>query len=175
MTKEEKNLAIDELVRELNNANVLYVTDTSTLTVDAANRLRRSCFDGNVSLKVVKNTFLKKAMQRIEGKNFTELMDLLHGPTAIMIADNGNAPAKIIKEFRKKSERPVLKGAYIDEATFIGDDKIETLVNLKGKKELIGDIILILQSPAKNVVSALQSGKNTLGGLLKTLEERGNK
>jgi large subunit ribosomal protein L10 len=174
MKKEEKDLAIDELITELANSTVVYITDTSTLTVEATNRLRRSCFDSNVKLRVVKNTFLKKAMERVEGKNFTELMGLLHGPTAIMISEHGNTPAKVIKEFRKKSDRPVLKGAYVDEACFVGDDMIEALVNLKGKNELIGDVLMLLQSPAKNVVSALQSGKNTLGGLMKTLEERAN-
>lgn len=172
MTKEEKNLAINELVDELSNTSVIYLADTSQLTVEVTNRLRKTCFDGEVKLKVVKNTFLKKAMERVEGKDFTELMDLLEGPTSIMIAEKGNKPAKIIKEFRKKSDRPILKGAYIDEACFIGDDKIDELANLKGKEELLGDIITLLQSPAKNVLSALQSGKNTLGGLMKTLEER---
>lgn len=174
MTKEERDLAINDLVEELANANVLYLADASELTVESTNRLRRNCFEGNVTMKVVKNTFLKLAMERVEGRNYTELLDLLHGPTAIMISEHGNTPAKIIKEFRKKSERPILKGAYIDEACFVGDDKIDTLANLKGKNELIGDIVLLLQSPAKNVVSALQSGKHTIGGLMKTLEERAN-
>jgi large subunit ribosomal protein L10 len=143
MTKAEKDLAINDLVEELANTNVLYIADASQLTVEATNKLRRTCFDGNVTMKVVKNTFLKKAFERVEGKNFTELLDLLHGPTAIMMSEHGNTPAKIIKEFRKKSEKPILKGAWIDEACFIGDDKIETLANLKGKKELLGDIVLL--------------------------------
>ena len=121
---------------------------------------------------MVKNTLLKKAMERSE-KSFDELYPVLKGNTSIMISDTGNAPAKLIKEFRKKSDKPILKGAFVEESVYLGDEQLEALVSIKSKEELIGDVIALLQSPAKNVVSALQSGKNTLGGLLKALEEKG--
>ena len=171
MTKEEKNDMIVELTETLSSSNVVYLTDTAGITVETANDLRRTCFKNNVSLRVVKNTLLRKAMEKVEGKDFSELYELLSGPTAIMISDAGNAPAKLIKEFRKKSEKPVIKGAYIEEAVYIGD-QVDALAAIKSKEELIGDVILLLQSPIKNVVGSLQSGQNTLSGLIKALEER---
>jgi len=172
MTKEEKNKAIEELTATLSTSNVVYLTDTSGITVEQANNLRRNCFKNNVSLQVVKNTLLKKAIEKVEGKDFSELLPLLKGQTAIMISEVGNAPAKLIKDFRKKGDKPVIKGAFIEEAIFVGDNQLDTLADMKSKNELIGDIILLLQSPAKNVISGLQSGKHTLAGLVKALEER---
>jgi len=133
--------------------------------------LRRACFKSNVSIAVVKNTLLAKAMEKSD-KDFGELPSTLKGNTSIMFAEAGNAPAKVIKEFRKKSEKPILKGAFVEEAVFVGDDNLETLVNIKSKEEVIGDIIGLLQSPAKNVVSALKSSGGKLAGILKTLSEK---
>jgi large subunit ribosomal protein L10 len=174
MEKTEKNQVIDGLAEQLNNNGIFYLADTSELTVEATNNLRRNCFKNNVSLTVVKNTLLFKAMEKLEadGKDFGDLKDLLSGPTSIMFAEVGNAPAKVIKDFRRKHEKPVLKGAFVEEAIYIGDDQLEALTNIKSKEELLGELIGLLQSPAKNVVSALQSSKNTLAGLMKTLSER---
>ncbi len=171
MTKEEKNIAIDNLTEVLKGANTVYLADMAGLDAEATSNLRRLAFKKSVKVNVVKNTLLRQAMERSE-KNFDELYDVLKGNTSIMISEVGNAPAKLIKEFRKKGEMPKLKGAFIDSAVYIGDDQVDTLATLKSKEELIGDVIALLQSPAKNVISALESGKNTLGGLIKTLEER---
>ncbi len=174
MRKEEKNLLINDLVEQLAATNVVYVADTADLNAEDTSRLRRECFRQNISLTVVKNTLLRKAMERVEGKDFSELYEVLAGPTAIMTAEAGNAPAKLIKSFRAKSPKPLLKGAYVAEAVFIGDNQLDSLISLTSREELIGDIIGLLQSPAKNVISALQSGGQTIAGLVKTLEERAN-
>jgi large subunit ribosomal protein L10 len=171
MTREEKNQIIEELAGVLNNASTLYVADTAGLNADQTSQLRRMCFQRGVQLSVVKNTLLQKAMEKSE-RNFDDLYTALKGNTSIMISDTGNVPAKLIKEFRKKGSIPALKGAYIDEAIFLGDNQLENLVTLKSKDELIGEIIALLQSPARNVISALQSSGGTIAGLLKTLEER---
>ncbi len=171
MTKDEKNQLIGELKEILQNNNIIYLADTSGLNAEATTNLRRLCFNKNIKLRVVKNTLLQKAMEQ-SGKNFEELFPTLKGSTSIMISDTGNVPARLIRELRKKSEKPLLKGAYIEEAIFVGDDQLTALENIKSKEELVGDIILLLQSPIKNVVSALQSGGSTIHGLLKTLEER---
>ena len=172
MTKEQKAQYIDELAAELSTAGVFYLADTSELTVETINQLRRRCFQSNIRLKVVKNTLLSKAMNQIEGKDYGQLYEVLAGPTAIMFSEAGNLPAKIIKDFRKKNAKPILKGAFIDEAIFIGDDQLDTLVTLKSKEELVGEIIGLLQSPAKNVISALKGQGGKIAGILKTLEER---
>jgi large subunit ribosomal protein L10 len=172
MTREEKAKYIDELSAELSNAGVFYLADTSTLTVDVIDQLRRKCFQSNVTLKVVKNTLLAKAFERNSSIDYGQLKEVLSGPTAIMFAEVGNVPAKIIKDFRKKSEKPVLKGAFIEEAIFIGDSQLDALASIKSKNELIGDIVGLLQSPAKNVVSALKGQGGKIAGILKTLEER---
>jgi large subunit ribosomal protein L10 len=172
MTKEQKAQYIDELAAELSTAGVFYLADTSELTVEAINQLRRRCFQSNIRLKVVKNTLLSKAMNQIEGKDYGQLHEVLAGPTSIMFSEVGNLPAKIIKDFRKKNAKPILKGAFIDEAIFIGDDQLDTLVTLKSKEELVGEIIGLLQSPAKNVISALKGQGGKIAGILKTLEER---
>lgn len=172
MTKEEKALYIDELTAELKEAGIFYLADTAELTVETINQLRAKCFSNNIRLKVVKNTLLEKAMDRIEDKDFGDLRGVLSGPTSIMFAEVGNAPAKVIKDFRKKNDKPVLKGAYVEEAVYIGDDQLDSLVSIKSKDELIGDIIGLLQSPAKNVVSGLKGQGGKIAGILKTLSER---
>jgi large subunit ribosomal protein L10 len=172
MTKEEKAQYIDDLATELTAANIFYLADTAELTVDVINSLRRKCYQSNIRIRVVKNTLLSKAMDRVEGKDFGDLRDTLAGATSIMFSEVGNAPAKLIEEFRKKNAKPILKGAYIDEAVFIGDNQLTTLVSLKSRDELIGDIIGLLQSPAKNVVSGLTGAGSKIAGILKTLEER---
>lgn len=172
MTKEQKALYIDELAQELTAANNFYLADTSELTVETINQLRRKCFQSNIRLKVVKNTLLQKAMLRVEGVDYGQLPDVLAGPTSIMFCDTANMPARVIKEFRKKSDKPLLKGAYVGEAVFIGDNQLEALSTLKSKEELIGDVIGLLQSPAKNVISALKGQGAKIAGILKTLEER---
>jgi large subunit ribosomal protein L10 len=172
MTKEQKAQYIDELAAELSTAGVFYLADTSELTVETINQLRRRCFQSDIRLKVVKNTLLAQAMSKVEGRDYGQLQEVLAGPTSIMFSEVGNLPAKIIKDFRKKSAKPILKGAFIDEAVFIGDNQLDMLVALKSKEELVGDIIGLLQSPAKNVVSALKGQGGKIAGILKTLEER---
>ncbi len=172
MTKEEKAQYIDELATELTAASIFYLADTAELTVDVINSLRRKCYQSNIRIRVVKNTLLSKAMDRVEGKDFGNLRETLAGATSIMFSEVGNAPAKLIEEFRKKNAKPILKGAYIDEAVFIGDNQLATLVSLKSREELIGDIIGLLQSPAKNVVSGLTGAGSKIAGILKTLEQR---
>jgi len=172
MNREQKAQYIDDLAAELSTANVLYLTDTAELTVESVNALRRRCFQTQISLKVVKNALLKKAMERVEGRNYGELVGLLKGSTSIMISQEANAPARLIQEFRKKNAKPILKGAYVEEAIFIGDNQLITLEFMKSKDELIGEIIGLLQSPAKNVVSGLTGAGAKIAGILKTLEER---
>ncbi len=171
MTREEKKEIIENLSAKLNESNVFYLADISELDAESSSKLRRLAFKREISLNVVKNTLLKKALEAAEG-SYEEFYDILKGNTSIMFSEVGNAPAKLIKEFRKNSDKPILKGAYIEEAIFIGDDKVEALTEIKSKEELIADVIAILQSPAKNVVSALQSGGNTISGLVKALSER---
>ena len=171
MTREEKSRVIEDLTGKLTDNNIIYLADISGLNAMQTSNLRRACFKANVNLAVVKNTLLAKAMEKAE-KDFGELPETLKGNTSLMISDTGNAPAKVIKQFRKGSEKPILKGAYVEEAVYVGDDQLENLVNIKSKEELIGEIIGLLQSPAKNVISALQSGGGTLHGILKTLGEK---
>jgi large subunit ribosomal protein L10 len=172
MTREEKAAAIGELAVTLKENNVIYIADISGLNAEDTSALRRMCFNKNITMQVVKNTLLRKAMEQSD-KEFDELYPILKGNTSIMIAEAGNAPAKLIKGFRtKKQEKPILKGAFIEEAIYIGDNQLEALSNIKSREELIGDIVMLLQSPAKNVVSALKSSGGTIAGLLKTLEER---
>lgn len=172
MNREEKAKYIDDLVVQLNNSNIIYLADTADLTVDVINQLRRRCFQTNIGIRVVKNTLLAKAFEKVEDKNFGDLPTVLSGATSILFAEVGNAPAKLIKDFRAKNPKPILKGAYIDEAIFIGDSQLDMLVSLKSKEEVIGEIIGLLQSPAKNVVSGLLGAGGKIAGILKTLEER---
>ena len=171
MTREEKSRVIEDLTAQLAGSNVIYLADISGLDAETTSNLRRACFKAGIKLEVVKNTLIEKAMESSEN-NYGELPSILKGNTSIMFAEVGNAPAKVIKEFRKKSDKPLLKGAYINEAVFIGDNQLDSLVALKSKEEVIGDIIGLLQSPAKNVVSALKSGGGKIAGIVKTLSER---
>jgi len=171
MRREEKNAIIDSLAEKLKEYNHFYLTDTAQLNAADTSDLRRKCFENDIKLIVVKNTLLKRALEMSEG-NFEELYQVLKGTTSIMFAQTGNGPARIIKDFRKKHDKPVLKGAYVQESVFIGDKMLDTLISVKTREELIGDIILLLQSPARNVVSALQSGGNKLHGVLETLSKK---
>jgi large subunit ribosomal protein L10 len=171
MTRQEKYDAIENLKEALVSVKTLYLADIEGLDARQTNALRRACFKENIKLQVVKNTLLAKAMEA-STHDFGELTGILKGNTSLMFSETGNAPAKVIKNFRKKSDRPILKGAFIEEAIYLGDDQIDALVAIKSKEELIGDIIMLLQSPTKNVVSALQSGGGKLSGILTTLSER---
>ncbi|HSP11523.1 MAG TPA: 50S ribosomal protein L10 [Salegentibacter sp.] len=171
MTREEKSIVIEDLTAQLTDNSIIYLADISGLNAGATSNLRRACFKANIKLAVVKNTLLAKAMEGSD-KDFGDLPSVLKGNTSIMISETGNAPAKVIKEFRKKSDKPLLKGAFVEEAIYVGDEYLDALVNIKSKEEVIGDIIGLLQSPAKNVISALQSGGGKLAGILKTLSEK---
>lgn len=172
-TRQEKDLRIDELVEQIKATNVLYLADTSSMSAEATSNLRRACHKQGITLRVVKNTLLRKAMERVENKDYSGVIPSLKGQTSLLIAEKGNAPAKLIKDFRKKDTRPALKSAWIDEAVFVGDDQLVMLSSLKGREELIGDIIALLQSPIKNVLSGLQgSGGQKVAGLVKALETR---
>ena len=171
MTREEKSQVIEELTVQLADNTNIYLTDISGLNAGTTSDLRRACFKANIKLAVVKNTLLAKAMEASD-RNFGDLPSTLKGNTSVMYSETGNAPAKVIKAFRKKSEKPLLKGAFIEESIYIGDELLDMLVDIKSKEELIGEIIGLLQSPAKNVMSALQSGGGKLSGILKTLSQR---
>lgn len=170
MTREEKSKVIEKLTVELAENTNIYMTDVSGLNASETSKLRRACFKANIKLSVVKNTLLSKAMESSD-KDFGSLNEVLVGNTALMYSEVGNSPAKLIKQFRKKSERPLLKGASIEDSVYVGDDQVEFLANIKSREELIGEVITILQSPAKNVISALQSSGSTISGVLKTLSE----
>lgn len=171
MRKEEKGQLIDTLTEQLQKSSHIYITDISDLNVEVTSKLRRLCFKKDVKLIVVKNTLLRKAMERTD-KDFSGLYEALKGATSIMLSEVNNGPAKLIKEFRKTSPKPILKAAYVEEMSFVGEHNLDMLVSIKSKNELIADIILALKSPAINVVSALQSGGHTISGVLKTLSER---
>lgn len=178
MTREEKAVVIEDLVQKFSDNSHFYITDASGMSVADTNALRRLCFEKGIEYKVFKNTLIQKALERMEA-DYTPFNEaVLKGFSGIMFSvENANAPAKLIKEFRKKSgkkETPVLKGASIDTDLFIGDDTLETLSSLKSKVELIGEVIGLLQSPAKNVISGLQGAGGKLAGILKTLSEREN-
>jgi len=171
MNKQEKNKLIDDLNKMLDENKNFYLADISGLTAEQNSSLRRICFKQNVSLQVVKNTLLQKAFDK-NALDFNQLSESLRGNTSLMFSDSANAPAKIIEEFRKKNEKPLLKAALIEEEFYIGDDNLSILANLKSKNELIGDIITLLQSPAKNVISSLQSSSVKLSGIVKALAEK---
>ena len=171
MTKEEKSIAIDEITDILKSNQNIYLADISGLNALQSSSLRRMCFKAGVKLSVVKNTLLEKAMVS-SSNDFGDLKDTLIGNTSIMIAESSSAPAKVIKNFRKKSEKPILKGAMIDEDIYMGDDQLEILFAIKSKEELIGEIIALLQSPAKNVISALKSSGGKLSGIIETLSKK---
>jgi large subunit ribosomal protein L10 len=172
MRKEEKHevvLALTETIAEYGN---FYITDTANLSVAKVNDIRRKCFENGIKMQVAKNKLIRKAMEASEG-DFSEMFDVLKGSSSILFSKTANAPAKLIKQLRRTGDKPVLKAAYIDSSVFIGDNQLDALVNLKSKEQLVADIIALLQSPAKNVISGLQSGKNKLAGIVKTLQERG--
>ncbi len=174
MRREEKNTIIDSLTQKLKEYDHFYLTDIAQLNAADTSDLRRKCFENDIKLVVVKNTLLKRALEQSEG-NFEELYPVLKGTTSIMFTQSGNVPAKLIKEFRRGHDKPVLKGAYVQESVYVGDNMLDALVSIKTKNELIGDIILLLQSPAKNVIGALQSGGNKLHGVLETLSKKEEK
>jgi large subunit ribosomal protein L10 len=173
MRKVEKGQIIEMLVDEINSYPHLYITDVSGLNAADTSALRRLCFERQIKLVVTKNTLLKKAFDSATG-SYEGLYGVLKTPTAVMFSNESSTPAKLIKEFRKKKklERPELKAAYVEESVYVGANMLDTLVAIKSKNELIGDVVALLQSPAKNVISALQSGKHLLAGLVKTLSER---
>lgn len=173
MNKQEKDQVIEQLSKKFNDSSFIYFTDASSMTVEQVNKLRRMCFHKGIEMTVVKNTLARKAMERLgEERGFAPVFKALEGPTAIMLTSSASAPAKLIKEFRKDGTKPVLKAAYIDTDIYFGEENLEALISLKTKEELVGDVIMLLQSPAKNVISALLSGGKTIAGLVKTLEER---
>ena len=175
MRKEEKTLEIEDLKAKFDANPFFYITDSSALSVAQINKFRRICYDKGIEVKVVKNTLAIKALESFdEGKKFSELYEALHGPTTLLFSETANLPAKVIKDFRKTAAKPVIKAAYIDAGIYLGDEQLDALAKLKSKEELIGEIIGLLQSPAKNVIGALKSGGQTIAGLLKTLEERAN-
>lgn len=174
MTREEKTVAIEELKEELGNSSFFYLTDSSTLTVAKINKFRRMCFEKGITVKVAKNTLIKKALENEpESKGYAALFGSLHGPTTILISSNPKAPAKLLEEFRKTEERPILKAAYIDSSVYIGDDQLATLVKLKSKEEMIGEIIGLLQSPGRRLASQITASGSKVAGIVKTLAERG--
>lgn len=172
MTREEKNQVISEITQVLQERNVVYLTDASGLNSAQTTSFRRECFSKDITVRVVKNTLLRKAMEQVDGKDYSELYGSLKGQTMLLVGTVGNVPAKLIKEFQKKNQRPVLKAAYIEQACYVGENQLDALVAVKSKEELVGDVIALLQSPAKNVLGALQSGGQTIAGLVKALEER---
>jgi len=171
MTREEKATVIKDLTTQLADSSTIYVADISGLDAGTTSDLRRACFKADIKLAVVKNTLLAKAMEASD-KEFGELPEVLKGNTSLMFSEVANAPAKLIKNFRKKSNRPLLKGAFVEEAVYIGDENLDALVSIKSKEEMIGEIIGLLQSPAKNVISGLKSGGGKIAGILKTLSEK---
>jgi len=171
MTREEKNQELQSLTEKISELTSFYLADSSTLSVAKMNQFRGLCYEKDVQFKVVKNTLLKKALEASE-TDFESMYELLSGPTALMYSAEAKNSALVLKQFREDNEKPVLKGAFIDGSFYIGDDKIKELVSLKSKEELIGDVIMLLQSPAKNVISALSSGGSTIAGVLQTLSEK---
>jgi len=172
MKKEDKTLAIERIAATLKDYGCFYLVDIASLDAEKTSALRRECFKSDIKLMVVKNTLLHKALETLDGE-YTELYDALHGSTAMMCANVGNAPAKLIKKFTSKDQPlPRLKAAYVEETVYMGEDQLETLASIKSKNELIADVVALLQSPAKNVISALSSGGSKLHGILETLSKK---
>lgn len=172
MKKEDKSVIIEMIGNTLGEYSCVYLIQSAGLNAEKTSALRRACFKDDIKMLCVKNTLLKKAFEASE-TDYSELYDLLHGETTLLLSNTGNAPAKLIKKFRDKKETlPLLKGAYVEETVYIGEDQLETLSNIKSKNELIADVIALLQSPAKNVISGLQSGANKLHGILETLSNK---
>lgn len=172
MRREDKNLLIDKLAEQINQYPHFYLTDISELNAEVTSKLRRKCFEKQIELVVVKNTLFIKALERSGKSDFSELYDSVKGSTSVMFTETGNVPAKLIKEFRRKNPKPLLKAAFVEESIYVGENQLEALVSLKSKNELVADVIAMLQSPAKNVISSLQSGRNILAGVVKTLSEK---
>ncbi len=173
MNQQEKNKIVEELTSTFNNSDFIYLADSSSMNALDTNKLRREFNKQGVVMRVIKNTLIKRAMEASD-KDFTEMYDTLKGNTAVLISENLKAPAQTIKNFRKKSDRPLLKSAYIDSDVFLGDESLKALSELKSKEDLIGEVIGLLQSPTSNVLSALLSGKNTIGGIVKALQDKNN-
>ncbi len=171
MNKEDKSVLVKELTQNIADYSHFYVVDAGDMDSGKTSDLRRECFKNEIKMMVVKNTLFVKALEETEG-DFAELYDTLVGSTAIFFSNVGNSPAKLIKEFAKANKKPLLKGAYVEESIYVGQENLDALVSIKSKDELLGDIIALLQSPAKNVISALQSGGSTIHGVLQTLAER---
>jgi len=171
MRKEDKSTLINDIVSSINEYSHFYVTEAGGLNAEVSSNLRRECFKQEVKMVMVKNTILRKALEQIEG-DFEDIYGTLKGTTAVLFSNTGNVPAKLIKEFAKTNEKPTLKGAFVEESIYVGADQLDTLCSIKSKEELLGDVIGLLQSPMKNVVSALQSGGSTIHGLLQTLAEK---
>lgn len=170
MRKEDKTIAIENIAATIKSYSHFYLVDVEAMNAEATSKLRRKCFEKEIKLMVVKNNLLQKALENLEG-DFSPLYETLKGSTAMMFCNTGNVPAKLLKDASKEG-KPGLKAAYVEEGFYIGADQLDSLCALKSKNEVIADVIALLQSPAKNVVSALQSGGNTLHGVLKTLGER---
>ncbi len=175
MKREDKNAVIDQLKEQINSSKHFYIADIGGLDAAETSALRRLCYQDSISLVVAKNTLLREAMAKAEG-DFEELYTILAGPTSVMFCETGNAPAILIKEFLKnnKKGKPALKGAFVEESVYLGEDQLDVLIAVKSKEELLGDLIALLQSPMNNVISSLESGKNVLAGVVKTLSEREN-
>lgn len=171
MRKEDKSTIIEQIAATVKEYSCFYLTETTSLNAEKTSALRRACFKEGIKMMVVKNKLLKKALESLES-DYTALEPVMKGSTTVMFSNVGNAPAKLIKEFTKKSELPALKAAYVEESFYIGADQLDTLVAIKSKNELIADVVALLQSPAKNVISALQSAGGTIHGALQTLSER---
>ena len=171
MRREDKNVIIDNLAADLNEAKHFYLTDISELNAEETTKLRRKCFENQIRLLVVKNTLLKKAMEK-SGGEFDEFYDVVKDSTSIMFCETGNAPAKLIKEFSKTMDKPILKAAFVEESIYIGDNELDSLSNIKSKEELLADLLTLLKSPAANLASALASSGSKLAGALQTLSEK---
>ena len=171
MKREEKQVIIDNLTEQIKAHKHIYISDISELDAAATQELRRACFKAGIKLIQVKNTLLRVALDGLEA-DYNEIYSALAGSSAVMLSETGNAPAKLIKEFRKNHDKPVLKAAFVEECAYVGENQLDALVSIKSKEELLGDIVLLLQSPMQKLISALESGKNTIGGVLKTLEDR---
>jgi large subunit ribosomal protein L10 len=171
MKQEEKSLIIDAIAKDLADYPHVYITDISGFNVETVNNLRKLCYRRNIKLKVVKNTLLKRAMEQ-SPVDYSEIYPALKGVSSMMLSENGSAPAKLIRDFRGKKQKPMVKAAFIEECTYFGDDQLDYLCAIKSREELIGDLVGLLQSPARNVISALQSGGGKLAGIVKTLSER---
>ena len=171
MKKEDKKVIINNLPEQLKSYRHFYISDISEMDAVDTQALRKACFEAGIKLVQVKNTLLRVALDGLD-TNYTELYGSLKGSSALMLSETGNVPARLIKEFRKKNDRPVLKAAYVEECFYVGENHLEELVSIKSKEELLGDIVLLLQSPVQKLVSALESGKNTIAGVVKTLSDK---